>query len=169
MTFGGFVKLEETYKGTLLIVSATETPVNADALPTYRSYGPDGFVKSGTTTFKDSGTITSATNAGPVVITSTGHGLTTGVLVTVVGVTGNTGANGTFNITLVDANNFSLDGSTGNGAYINGGTWNVTGLYAFTIIAQGIDGYEAGEGYQLQFQYDVLSVEKSQLHSFQVN
>ena len=167
--FGGFVTLDSTYKGTLLIVNATETPVNADAFPTYRTYGPNGFVKSGTTSFRDNGTLSNATNASPIVITSTSHGLSTGAMITVVGVTGNTAANGTFIVTVVDNNTFSLDGSTANGAYVSGGTWNVTGLYAFEISATGIDGYEAGESYQIQFTYDVISVEKSQLHGLQVN
>jgi len=167
--FGGYVKLEGTYVGTMLIVDSNETPVNADALPTFRVYGPDGFVKEGTTTLKDSDSLTNATNASPIVVTSTSHGLTTGALVTIAGVAGNTAANGTFRVTRVDNNTFSLDASTGNGGYTSGGTWNVAGLYGFTISAVGIDGYEAGESYQLQFSYDVSAVAQSQLQSFQVN
>ncbi|HYV37174.1 MAG TPA: FG-GAP-like repeat-containing protein, partial [Gemmataceae bacterium] len=69
--------------------------------------------------------ITAATNnAGqPITITSTGHGLTTGQQVTVSGVLGNTGANGTFVVKVVDPNNFQLLGSTPTGAYTSGGTW----------------------------------------------
>ena len=167
--FGGYVKLDETYVGTLLVVSSTDSPVNADALPTYRTYGPDGFVKEGTTSLKDTGSISNATNASPIVITSTSHGLTTGALVTVAGVTGNTSANGVFNVTRIDSNSFSLDGSSGNGAYAGGGTWNATGLYSFSISAVGIDGYEAGEAYQIQFSYELSAVDTGQLQSFQVN
>ena len=167
--FGGYVTLGDSYEGTMLITDTSYTPVNADSLPTYRVYGPNGFVKEGTTVLRDNGSLTNATNASPIVITSTSHGLTTGALVTISGVTGNTAANGTFNVTKVDANSFSLDGTTGNGAYSAGGTWNVTGLYGFTISAVGIDGYESGESYQIQFTYEVSTVDNSQIQSFQVN
>lgn len=68
-------------------------------------------------------TINAATNAGPIAITTTAnHGLTTGDTVTITGVTGNTAANGTFVITVTGVTSFTLDGSTGNGAYVSGGT-----------------------------------------------
>ena len=67
--------------------------------------------------------VTDATNAGPIVITTgSNHGLTTGNIVTISGVVGNTAANGTFVITVVSPTTFSLDASTGNGAYVSGGT-----------------------------------------------
>lgn len=65
--------------------------------------------------------ITDATNASPIVVTATSHGLTTGDLVTISGVVGNTAANSLFRVTVTDANTFSLDGSTGSGAYTSGG------------------------------------------------
>jgi hypothetical protein len=68
--------------------------------------------------------ITGATNAGPIVITSNGHGLANNARVNITGVTGNTNANGDWVITVVDANNFSLNGSNGNGNYTGGGTWH---------------------------------------------
>jgi len=67
--------------------------------------------------------VTGATNASPIVVTSTGHALNTGDAVSISGVAGNTAANGTFTVTKVDANTFSLNGSTGNAAYTSGGTW----------------------------------------------
>lgn len=67
--------------------------------------------------------VTAATNASPIVLTSTGHSLNTGDIISVSGVVGNTAANGVFTITKLDANTFSLNGSTGNGAYVSGGTW----------------------------------------------
>lgn len=67
-------------------------------------------------------TITAASNATPIVITSTAHGLVTGDAVTVAAVGGNTAANGNWLVTKIDANTFSLDGSVGNGAYTSGGT-----------------------------------------------
>jgi hypothetical protein len=66
--------------------------------------------------------ITGATNASPIVITITGHGYITGDQVTISGVLGNDAANGEFVVTRIDADTFSLDGSTGDGAYTSGGT-----------------------------------------------
>jgi hypothetical protein len=68
--------------------------------------------------------ITAATNATPIQITSANHGLTTGQPVIIGGVQGNTAANGIWIVTVVDANNFTLNGSIGNGAYTAGGTWS---------------------------------------------
>lgn len=69
------------------------------------------------------GTITAASNATPIVITSTAHGLATGDVVKIEGVGGNTSANNTWTITVLTANTFSLDGSTGTATYNGGGTW----------------------------------------------
>jgi len=72
------------------------------------------------------GTIRAATNAGPIVITSPDHGLTSGQRIRVNNVNGNTAANGLQKVTIIDANRFSLDGSTGNGAYVTSsgfGSW----------------------------------------------
>ncbi|MBI3666540.1 MAG: hypothetical protein HY236_10020 [Acidobacteria bacterium] len=66
-------------------------------------------------------TVTGATNATPVQITSIGHGFSTGDRVLISGVGGNNGANGEWRITLVDADHFTLDGSAGNAAYSSGG------------------------------------------------
>ena len=68
-------------------------------------------------------TVNGATNASPIVVSTTAsHGLVTGSKVTIASATGNTAANGTFTITNVDATHFSLNGSTGNGAWVSGGT-----------------------------------------------
>jgi len=86
-------------------------------------------------------TITGATNAAPVVITSAAHGLTTGNQVVVAGVLGNQGANGTWVITVIDANTFSLNGSTGTGAYTSGGTATVARTFtpvAMTVTVNGV-------------------------------
>jgi hypothetical protein len=67
-------------------------------------------------------TVVGATNATPIQVTVAGpHGLVDGNFATVEGVLGNTNANGTFQITRVDATNFTLNGSVGNGAYVAGG------------------------------------------------
>jgi hypothetical protein len=69
------------------------------------------------------GVITDATNAVPIVVTSANHGLTNGATLKIADVQGNDAANGTWTITVVDANTFSLDGSAGNGTYRGAGTW----------------------------------------------
>jgi hypothetical protein len=74
------------------------------------------------------GGITGATNAAPIVVTSTGHGLVTGTKIIVSGVVGNTAANGVFKIVVIDANTFSLTGSIGNGGYSSGGTWQAANV-----------------------------------------
>ena len=59
-------------------------------------------------------TITGSTNATPIVVTATGHGLVTGDNVRISGITGNTNANGYFKITRLTADTFSLQNwSTG--------------------------------------------------------
>lgn len=71
--------------------------------------------------------ITGATNGTPIVITtSTPHGLATGAAAVVSGVVGNTAANGTWAVNVVSATTLALQWSTGNGAYISGGTLSGT-------------------------------------------
>lgn len=67
--------------------------------------------------------ISNATNATPIVITTTApHELIGGDFVTIAGVMGNTNANGTWSITVLTSTTFSLDTSVGNAAYTVGGT-----------------------------------------------
>lgn len=70
-------------------------------------------------------TITGATNASPIVVTITAHGYQTGDKAAIINVLGNTAANGNWTIVVIDANTFSLTGSTGNGAYTSGGTCTI--------------------------------------------
>lgn len=65
--------------------------------------------------------VTGATNATPIEITATGHGVSTGAQVVITGVAGNTAANGKWTITSTGANTFTLTGSVGSGAYTSGG------------------------------------------------
>lgn len=78
--------------------------------------------------------ITSSTNASPISVQVTGHGYTTGDVVTIRGHTVNTAANGSWTITVVDANNFTLNTSTGNG--VGGATGHVVRL-SMTVDANG--------------------------------
>lgn len=62
--------------------------------------------------------VTGATNASPIVITtSAAHGYTTGDTVFTRYIQGNTAANGTFSITVISPTTFSLNASVGNGAF----------------------------------------------------
>jgi hypothetical protein len=65
--------------------------------------------------------ITVATNATPIQITASNHGYRSGQKVTIAGVLGNTAANGTWIVTQIDSNTFTLNGSIGSGAYTSGG------------------------------------------------
>jgi type IV pilus assembly protein PilY1 len=85
-----------------------ETALSAKVLGEYPQTGPVA-------------TITGATNASPIVITATDHGFDPGHTVVVKDVGGNTAANGNWTITYIDDDSFSLNGSTGNGAYTSGG------------------------------------------------
>lgn len=65
-------------------------------------------------------TVDDATNASPIVIEATAHGYSTGDRVRIDYAGGNTAANGVHTITAVDADHFSLNSTTGNGAYTGG-------------------------------------------------
>jgi hypothetical protein len=70
------------------------------------------------------GTTIGATNAGPIEVTTAApHGLQTADQIVVDGVLGNTAANGTFLITVTGASTFTLNNSSGNGAYAGGGAF----------------------------------------------
>lgn len=80
--------------------------------------------------------ITDASNASPIVITTSAtNGLVTGDRIEVRGVGGNTNANGFWTVTRLTGTTFSLDGSSGNAAYTTGGTWHFTSnvLYNGTV------------------------------------
>lgn len=85
-------------------------------------------------------TITGATAANPVVLTSTSHGLAAGTYIIVTGVVGMTQLNGqrlklasvtTHTMTLADPNGTALDGSAYT-AYSSGGTATVAPAWGFT-------------------------------------
>jgi hypothetical protein len=67
--------------------------------------------------------VTGASNASPIVIDCAAHGWKTGDKVTSVSIGGNNAANVSDNlITKINADSFSLNSSTGDGAYTSGGT-----------------------------------------------
>lgn len=131
-------------------------------------YGPLGLVSAVTAvaSFLDSGVITGATNAEPVVLTSANHGLTTGTYVTIQGVLGNGGANGSSTVTVIDADTFSLDGSTGSGSYVSGGAWNVTGLYLYSVECTSVNGFEVATTYTVLIQGAVAAVQTADQQTF---
>jgi hypothetical protein len=88
--------------------------------------------------------VTGATNANPIVITTAAvHGYATGDRIIIDGVGGNTAANGSWAITVLSTTTFSLDGSTGNGAYTSGGIatnrspFNGMNIYLNPLVARG--------------------------------
>jgi len=88
-----------------------------------------------TTTASSGVTITAATDAAPIVITTSGaHGFAAGQQVTISGVAGNTAAIGTWIIAESPAptsNTFALLGSSGNGPYSSGGVAVSTNVYYY--------------------------------------
>lgn len=73
------------------------------------------------TTDNSSWTISTATNATPIQITTTApNTLVTGQSVAIHSVTGNDAANGTFTVTVINSTNFTLNGSVGTGAGTGG-------------------------------------------------
>ena len=80
--------------------------------------------------------ISAATNASPIQITTATNAFVTGQTVVISGVTGNTAANGTFTITVINNTNFTLNDTVGNGAYGGGGT--ATGTPRYLHLQNGI-------------------------------
>jgi hypothetical protein len=170
VAYYGLVALSSNLVAGQVTKTAAGALQDADASVSYRIYGPSGLMSqgTGTMTLRDQGNVTAATNASPIQITSTAHGLSTGTRVTIAGVGGNTAANSTFTVTVVDANNFTLGGSTGNGAYTSGGTWHSTGLYVLTTLMDPNNGFASGQSYWLFVSYAVSSTMLAELHTFTV-
>jgi len=99
--------------------------------------------------------VSNVTGAGvsPIVVTTTTtNALVTGMQVSISGVQGAAAANGQYQITVISTTQFSLNGTTGNGAYTGGGTVNTTAFASpinFTegapVLAVGSDGYTAAQ------------------------
>jgi len=84
--------------------------------------------------------VMAASNPGLIsVTTAANHGYSTGDVINISGVTGNTAANGDWTVTVSTATQFTLNGSAGNGSYISGGTaskgtWSAAGQWG--LLAQ---------------------------------
>lgn len=169
--FLGYVQLGNTLVAPVQTVDASARPLDADAAPRRVVYAPTGLpvgAAAGQGALMHTGAVTNASNASPIQITSSGHGLQTGVRVTVSGVGGNTNANTTTTVTVVDANNFTLDGTTGNGAYTSGGTWHVSGLYAHSVVCSAGNGFAQGNTYVVLSAWAISASPRAELDSFTV-
>lgn len=174
MTSGGelgVVELGGTLTAPVSVSAGGDVPADPTGLPTFRVYGSGPTPLSGSLASLskiDTGTITGASNATPIVVTSAAHGLQTGMSIVVSGVLGNTAANGTFAVTKVNDNSFSLGGSSGNGAYTSGGTWHVAGLYQVSIDVTAGNGYESGRTYFVHASWTIAAVVYTAVYSFRV-
>lgn len=82
------------------------------------------------------GSITGATNASPIVISATSHGLFAGDVVGIRSVGGNTAPNDQlWQVESATLTTFTLASSAGNGAYTSGGTWYSTPNSRTTALA----------------------------------
>lgn len=153
MAFFGQVALGDTALIPVTTVSSS-VPTNADAAPyrhVYLAIGSSLTVLSGgagQSSQAHTFTVTDATNANPIVITtSAAHGLQDGARVTITGVTGNTNANTSAIINVTAATTFELTGVAGNGAYAGGGTGNVSGFYVHSLACTEGNNFVSGNMY----------------------
>lgn len=90
--------------------------------------------------------ITSSTNASPIEVTATSHGLVTGDKITIFGHATNTAANGTWVVTRTGANTFTLNGSAGNGigagtgVFAKGGVIPLVDDFSHAVLSFDTDG-----------------------------
>lgn len=145
-------------------------PVEPDAAPAFKVFGANGLVASGSgqAASFESGNVAGATNASPIVITAASHTVVTGQSVTIASVGGNTAANGQFIATYVSSTQFSLAGSTGNGAYTSGGTWRTTGLYKVTLSGAILNSLEAGKTYTVVITFTLSGQQRVMQQTFTV-
>lgn len=169
--FCGFFDAAEDVVLYVVTDDADRQPIDPDAAPTFRTFSTAGAVTSGdgTAAQAESGSVTGATNASPIVITtSAAHGLPTGAYVKIASVGGNTAANGSFFITSTGSTTFSLTGSTGNGAYTSGGTWKTVGLFKITLTGAVLSALEAGQTYTVVVTWQESSAVRQKVLTFTV-
>jgi hypothetical protein len=78
--------------------------------------------------------ITAVAAGSPVVVTAAGHGMQTGDWCQINGVQGMTGVNGTWQVIVLSSSTFSLNGSTGAGAYTGSGFVSGGDLFAVNAV-----------------------------------
>lgn len=170
--FQGFIDIDEG--GTLIfqLRTAAGAPVEPDSAPRFKIVGPSGLVgvgNVGAMSSLESGNVSAASNASPIVITysdSPTPRVTLGQSVTIASVGGNTAANGTWIVSAVTSNTFTLSGSVGNGAYTSGGTWKTTGLYKASITGALLSGLTAGQTYTVIVTWLESSVRRTMQATF---
>jgi hypothetical protein len=111
--------------------SYTQTDLQAAVNKSYKAMDATYPVHADNSGSSAGKTITNATNATPIVVTATSHGFANNDVVSITGVAGNTAANGIWQITYIDGNTFSLNSSSGNGAYTSGGLASKTNVIVF--------------------------------------
>jgi len=111
-------------------VTITEVQGNTAANGTFRVKN----VTTDTFALTQAVRITEVFNTTPIRVRADDHPFVTGDIITIDGVKGTTAANGTFTITVVDKDYFTLDNSVGNGNYEGGGVAakDVAGNGSFT-------------------------------------
>ena len=155
----------------LLVRDTGLSPIDADAPPVFRVYGPAGLLVgiTGSCTILDAGLVSSASSTTPIVYTTTvAHNLTSGFVVTVSGVVGNTGANRNGICTAISPTTFSLASSIGMGLG-SGGSWNMTGLYTYTFDVTTVNGFEIGTLYVVVIEGVSGGITFSYTQTFQIN
>lgn len=140
---GSHISIYDTGTQSWLDKTPGETSLSLSGLTSGAVYDVFAYIASGTFKidlfkWRNSGAaVTGAvTSGGLIKLTVTGHGLTTGDTVFVNGVLGTTEANGIWLITTVDANTFTLNGSTFTNAYTSGG-W-MGARVGGTVVNQGL-------------------------------
>lgn len=127
VTPNGGASLADAWKTTGSGATAARTQPG-DTIRFKASPYPTNTVVNGTWTdgpLSATQTIDSSTNATPIVVTKAAHSRVTGDTVLINSHAVNTNANGTWDITVVDANTFSLNGSVGNGVGASTGTFRL--------------------------------------------
>jgi hypothetical protein len=175
-SLAAIVPLGTAYNLPFIVRNSSGVPVNADALPTYRTYDSDvaNYAMSGgggTAAFRHTFTVTGAANNGSGLIritTSAAHNLATGQVVTISGVGGVSNANGTFVVTVITGTTFDLQGSSMSGTYTSGGTGNVTGLYYAQVAVTSGNGFGREKCFPVVVTYAISGANQSQVLYLQV-
>lgn len=117
------------------IVAASQLGVASGNFFVGNMYGSSNINNNG---FTYQVSTTSGNLVSPIsVTTTTTNTLVTGQIVTIQGVGGNTNANGNFIITVTNNTTFTLNGTTGNGAFTSGGSVTATNVPQFQWILRG--------------------------------
>jgi hypothetical protein len=157
-----------------LVNYASGAPANPDANPVYRIYGQTGLVAAGNGSLTpfESGTITAASNANPIVLTTGAvNSLTSGTAVRIASVGGNTNANGLNVVTVLTTQTFSIP-VAGNAPYTSGGTWKTAGLYLLDLtvvtVPSLVSAFEEGLNYAVDVNWTESTVPKIATFQFAV-